>query len=129
MAVTITPGPGVQQVTVEVGQQLKSLGTKTTLLTGAEEAICEHPGGEPSQVMGYVDLTNLISGDIVIIRFYVRVRDGGPWGLCYEESYSGPLPSPIVHIAKRPENHGLKITIQQTAGSPKVIDYEFFEEA
>lgn len=111
------------------GPRLKSMGARTVPLTGAEQPICEVPGGSPSQVSGYVDLRNLAHGDAVVIRFYVKVKENGAWGLCYEESYSDSLSPPIVHVAKRPENHGLKVTIQQTTGSPKIIDYEFFEES
>lgn len=128
MPVSVTVG-GQQQVVIETGQQLKSMGAETVLLTGMEELICEQPGGTPSQISGYVDLRNLAHGDVVVIRFYVKVKAAGAWGLCYEESYSNSSSPPIVHIAKRPENHGLKVSIQQTAGPPKIIDYEFFEES
>lgn len=129
MPVSVTVPGGEQKVIIEVGQQLKSLGAETTLLTGGEQTLCEQPGGSPSQVMGYVDLSNLAHGDVVAIRFYVKVKENSAWGLCYEESYSDSLTPPVVHIAKRPENNGLKVTIQQTAGSPKSIDYEFYEES
>lgn len=122
------PGTG-QQVIVHAGPVLKSLGSKIATLNGSEQLLCEQPGGSPSQVMGYIDLSNLSHGDIVVVRFYVKVKENGAWGKCYEESYSDSLAPPVVHIAKRPENHGLKVTIQQTAGASKVIDYEFFEES
>lgn len=129
MPVSVSIPGGEQQVIVKAGQQLVSLGTMTTSLTGTEQILCEQGGGRPSQISGYVDLSNLTHGDIIVIRSYVKVKDNGAWGKCYEDNYSNSLAPPIVHVAKRPENHGLKVTIQQTAGSPKKIDYEFFEES
>ncbi len=119
----------VSMTIVETSQHLKSKGAKTVPLTNAEQVVCEQLGENPSQVSGYVDLRNLAQGDAVVIRFYIKVKENGVWGLCYEESYSDSLSPPIVHVTKRPENHGLKVTIQQTTGSPKIIDYEFFVES
>ena len=108
--------------------RMESLSSGTTLLDGSEQTICEQGGGVPTQTSGYVDLSNLVAGDIVEVRMYIRLKEGGPWVTYHEESYSGPLTPPIVHIAKRPESHGLKVTTTQTAGVPKSIDYEFFQE-
>lgn len=112
-----------------VGQYLKSIGARTISLDGSEQAICEQLGGRPSQISGYIDLSNLGPGDIVVVRYYVKVKESSAWGMCYEESYSDSLNPPIVYVAKRPENHGSKFTIQQTVGSLKIIDYEFYEES
>jgi len=122
------PGTG-QQVVVHAGPVLKSLGTKELILNGSEQLLCEQPGGSPSEVMGYVDLGNLVAGDTVLMKFYVKLKSNGGWRACYEESYTGVQALPLVHVAKRPENHGIMVTLQQTAGSSKIIEYEFFEES
>lgn len=129
MAVTITAGTPPQQITVETGAQLKSLGSQTIMLSGSEQTVCSQPGGTPSQITGYIDLSKLASGDTVVVKFYVKIKENGAWGACYEDSYSGKLSLPVVHVAKRPENHGLMITVKQTTGPHKQIDYEFFEES
>lgn len=128
MAITVSV-PGQPQVTVETGPSLKSLGEGTVQLTNAEQAICQQPGGTPSQINGYIDLSNLVAGDKVVITFYVKVKAAGEWRSCYTESYEGVQSPPVIHILKRPENHGLKITVVQSAGTNKKIDYEFFEES
>ena len=129
MAITITIPSTGQQVIVNAGPTLKSLGTDVVLLDGSSQIIHEQPGGATSQLAGYIDLSNLIHGDTVVIRFLVRLIVGGLWGACYEETYSGVQSLPIIHVAKRPENHGIKVIIQQTTGIPKSITYEFFEES
>lgn len=108
---------------------LISLGSKTSTCDGMEQTLVEQPGGSPSQVSGYVDLANLADGDTVIMRLYAKVKADGPWRCYIEETYSGVQALPLIYVTKKPENHGIKVTIQQTAGSYRVIDYEFFEES
>lgn len=120
MVVTGTvPGPRLRLV---------SLGSKTVKADGSEQTLVEQPAGSPSQVLGYIDLTNLADGDTIIMKLYAKVRHDGEWRAYHKESYSGVQPLPLVHITKKPENHGLKVTLQQTAGPYKSFDYEFFEE-
>ena len=107
---------------------MESLGSGTILLDGSEQTICEQGGGVPTQVSGYVDLSNLVAGDIVELKMFIKLKVGGNWVTYHQESYAGPLTPPIVFVSKRPENHGMKVTVTQTAGVPKSIDYEFFQE-
>lgn len=106
-----------------------SLGAKNLTTGGTEQNLLEQPGGAVSQISGYIDLANLAPDDTVVIKFYAKVKADDDWRACYQEAYSGVQALPLLHIPKRPENHGLKITIQQTAGTYKAINYEFFEES
>lgn len=108
---------------------LRSLGSKTIVADGTEQTLVQLFGGITSQVEGYVDLANLADGHSLTIKLYVRVRADGSWGAYHEESYSGVQALPLVYISKKPENHGLLVTLQQTAGIYKTFDYEFFTES
>lgn len=125
----ITGSIGGQKVEIYAGPQLRNLGAKTVAADGTEQTLVEQPGGSPSQVLGYIDLANMVDGDTIILRFYAKVKADGQWRAAYEDTYSGLQFPPLVHVVKRPENHGLKVTLRQTAGSYKGFDYEFFEEA
>ena len=129
MGITVTVPGTEQKIIVNAGPTLKSLGTNTMMLDGSIQVLHEQPGGATSQMTGYIDLSNLVAIDVIIVKFLVRLTPTGTFGACYVETYSGIQPLPIIHIAKRPENHGIRVTIQQIAGSPKNITYEFFEES
>lgn len=119
---TITP-PGVTR------RQLISLGSKSIMADGTEQTLLEQPGGSPSEVLGYIDLANMSDGNTIMLRFYVKIKAAGEWRRAYEDTYSGVQAPPLVHVVKRPENHGLKVTLQQIAGSYKSFDHEFFKES
>ncbi len=108
---------------------LKSLGAATVVADGTEQTLCEQGGGSPSRVSGYIDLSPLLGGDTVVVRHYVKAKSAGAWRCYAEETYTGVQAIPLVHITEKPENHGLKVSLQQTVGAFKTFDYEFFEEA
>jgi len=119
----------VVSLLIKSGSRLISLGSGNVVADGSEQALIEQPGGTASQLLGYIDLANLADGDTIIMKFYAKVKANGAWKGCYEETYTGVQTPPLVHIVKRPEYHGLKITLQQTAGPYKTFDYEFFKES
>ena len=96
---------------------------------GMEQIICEQCGGTPSQVSGHIDLGNLALGDCVTVRVHIKLSAGGEWRKYYEGSFVDAQTTQILHLTTKPENHGLKITMQQTLGTYRNFDYEFFEEA
>ena len=108
--------------------RLTSLGSASAVADGKEQTICERGGGSPSEVSGYIDLSNMADGDTIIIKFYAKVKADGEWCKYNGEEYKGIQLMPLLHIVKKPENHGLKISLEQTVGSYKSFDYEFFEE-
>ena len=114
-------------VEVEI-PKITSIISSSITMTGAEQILLEQPDGIISRISGYIDLTNLAGGDTVIIRMYLRVISGGAWRLYHQDEYNGPVAPAVVHVVERPENHGLRLTLQQTAGVNKVIDYEFYQE-
>jgi hypothetical protein len=78
---------------------------------------------------GYVDLTNLVSGDTVVIKVYVKIKLTGNFILDYSQSFSGVQPNTLIKFPMLPNKNGYKITAQQTAqgaGGLKNIDWETF---
>jgi len=97
----------------------------TITADGTEQVVIEIT--ELMNIEGYIDLSNLASGDTVIIRIYVKVKDGGDYEKHAEETYSGAQTLPLLFIQPRPAKYGLKITLQQTAGTYRNYDYQFFK--
>lgn len=112
-------------VTVEI-PRIRSLGTLTTLMDGSEMSILDITNNTTSMLSGYIDLSNMLVGDIVIIRMYARIF--GVWRLYHDETYSGVQTLPLIYITPKPKSEGVRVSIQQTAGLYKMISYEFYEE-
>lgn len=91
-----------------------------------EYVLVETRGNKPFKVVGYVDLCNLVSGDRVILREYMVIREGGEYHLYDTVSYEDEQEKPLVYVESKVSRYGLKVTLQREAGPPKDVDYQFF---
>jgi hypothetical protein len=99
----------------------------TITADGTEQTLTDQTGTLEFQLDGFVDLTNMASGDTVVIREYMKIKSGGDYVKYAEETYSGAQSIPLLHILTKPSRYGLKITLQQTAGTYRSFDYQFFK--
>ncbi len=99
----------------------------TVAMDGTEKTVVERTGTLEFNLDGYIDLTPMTSGDIIIIREYMQIASGGSYVKYAEETYSGSQSIPLLHIVTKPARYGLKITAQQTGGTNRTLTYQFFE--
>ena len=80
-------------------------------------------------VEGYVDLSQLASGDAVVLREYIAV-DGVNYQLFCQVAYTGPVPEPIVRFHTKTLHYNMKykVTITQTSGTLRSFPYGFILE-
>ena len=77
----------------------------------------------------YIDLTNLVLGDSVTIRQYMKIKSTGPFLLYADEVYEGGAQvTPLILMPLRPVAYGTQITLQQTAGILRTFDWEVFQD-
>ena len=108
---------------------LKVLSEGTLKTNGQEQILVEFAGRNYAvTVVGYVDLSNMESGDIITIREYLKITEGGDYKKYAEQTYEGVQDNPIVYITSKEAKYGLKVTLQQTAGSYKSFPFQFFYE-
>ena len=98
----------------------------TLVADGTEQTVVEYVG--LAVVHGYIDLQNMETGDEVVIRAYVRFKPDGAYKKYAEETYSGPQSLPALYVLPRLTVYGIKVTLQQTAGTYKSFDYIFVKE-
>lgn len=100
----------------------------TLTADGSEQnLVLDEPTDNPPRFLeGYVDLTNMASGDTVVIRQYIKIKSGGSYVKYAEETYSGAQSLPMLFIVSKSGRYGIKITLQQTAGTYRSFDYQFF---
>lgn len=76
----------------------------------------------------FVDLTNMQSGDTVVVRQYMQIKSAGTFIKYAEETYNDAQTLPMLYIVLKPARYGIKITLQQTAGTNRTYDWETFQE-
>ncbi len=91
---------------------------------GTEQTLVEFT--ELGKMEGHINLSNLIFGDTVVIHQYQKVY--GEYGEYAEESYSGVQVLPAVYITPKSGKNGIKVTIQQIAGTNRAFAHCFFKE-
>lgn len=104
--------------------RLRVLTSETLTADGTEQTVVEMT--TLGELEGWIDLANMAGGDTVVIKSYARIKSGGTYRLHASATYTGVQSSPALHVAKLPARHGLKITLQQTAGTNRDFDYTFF---
>jgi len=127
LQVAISPTGTGREAKLDSIQQFVEEGVGTLTADGTEQIVREITN-IVGKVHAYIDLSNMASGDTVVIREYIMIKEGGSYIKYHEETYSGAQVLPLLHIIMKPAKYGLKITLQQTAGTYRTFDWETFIE-
>lgn len=123
----IQVGVNAELTLSSTGGTLTANGAEQTLYIDNEPLGCWHPKTL------FVDLDNMILGDIIVIRAYFRIADGGGFQLWDYQSFSGIDGSlangaKVLDISFEPNRHGFQVTLEQTAGTNRDYAWELFAE-
>lgn len=93
-------------------------------LDGTEQTILSYNPTLSKEVSGWIDFTNVTSGDTIIVK--IKLNDI----LHSSQTFSNTQTNPMVYIDARPvkASDTYAITIQQTAGTYRNIGYKFIGE-
>ena len=111
----------------ETGGTLLADGSEQTLYINDNPLGCFHPRTL------IVDLDNMQAGSTTVIRVYYRLNAGGGLQLWDYHTYTGAdggLASSrkLISADLLPTRFGVKITLEQTAGTYRYYDWEIFTE-
>ncbi|MEM2284556.1 MAG: hypothetical protein QXL29_08145 [Zestosphaera sp.] len=100
----------------------------TLTADGSEQNVVldEVEGNPPRFLEGHIDLSNMADGDTVVIRQYFKISPTGTYKKYAEETFSNAQPIPLLHVISNVGRYGIKVTLQQTAGTYRSFDYQFF---
>lgn len=87
------------------------------------------PFSDDWMVEGYIDVSQLASGDVLEIREYIAL-DGSNYRLFLQTQIAGPATEPAIrfHTKTLHANMKYKVTVTQTAGMPRNVPYYFIVE-
>jgi len=115
-------------IAIVAKQEIK--GTATLSALNTETTVVEiMPQTDSYIVEGWIDLSQLQAGDTVVIRIYIAV-DGTNYQRYLTLELSGPLQDPVYrfHAMTLCSIMKYKVTITQTAGTPRSFPYAFVVE-
>ena len=116
---------------VVIASKSRYSGSVTPSALNAETTVLEVIGQSDDYIVeGYIDVSQLASGDVLEIREYIAV-DGVNYRLFLKTALSGPVSEPVIrfHAKTLLYNMKYKVTVIQTAGStPKSFPYGFVVE-
>lgn len=70
-----------------------------------------------------VNLANMVSGDVTILRVKPKVLSGGSATLAFTETFTGAQPVDVVYSEPIPSAHSVAFTLEQTDGTGR--NYEW----
>jgi hypothetical protein len=97
----------------------------STTMDGTEQVIFEST--ELGEYSGYIFLDDMEAGDTITVRVYVKDVNDDTYKLWASDPYSGKLPNPALRMEAIIGKVGIKITLQQSAGSYRAITHQWFK--
>lgn len=119
-------GTGARKARIDKIPAFETVYEASITMDGTEKILVEKTDDKMGLLDGYVDLTPMASGDTIVIRQYMKVKSGGSYVKYAEETYSGAQTLPLLHITTKPAKTSIKVTAQQTAGTYRTLDVQFF---
>lgn len=100
----------------------------TLTANGSEQTLLELTR-EVRAFSGYIDLSNMASGDTIYVKTYVKIKSGGSYIKQGMRTFTNGQDPDLLHILDYPTTpYGFKLTIQQTKGTNRNYDYLLFSE-
>jgi hypothetical protein len=115
---------------VIIASKTRYSGTASPPALNTETTVVEITGASDDYIVeGYIDLSQLASGDAVEVREYIAV-DGVNYQLYARVTYSDPVSEPVIrfHAKTLLYNMKYKVTITQTSGTLRSFPYGFVQE-
>lgn len=125
MGVILSSGGGTTTIKVVSGT-LSKLKDGNITADGSEQTLFEFM--DIGRVSGYVDLGEMQAGDVIIIREYMKVEDGGAYRRYDQSDYSGLQSDPLLYIHPRETDKAIKLTLQQILGIYRSFPHSFLRE-
>ena len=115
---------------IVIASKTEYTGTVSPSALNTETTVIEITAQSDTYIVeGWIDLSQLQSGDTVVINIYVAV-DGTNYRTYATVTYSGSVSNPIIriHSMQLCKNMKFKVTITQTSGTLRSFPYGFVLE-
>lgn len=94
------------------------------LLDATDKTLVEVTDIKAGEIEAWVDLTPMVGGDTIVIRYSRKLKAAGTYAKYAEETYTGAQTIPALCIMSKKIYRDTKVTAQQTGGSYKTLDVQ-----
>lgn len=101
--------------------------TGTLTATGAVDVVKEI-ADTVNKLHCFIDLSLMQAADTIKVAQEIKIKAAGSYAKYAEEEYSGVQDKPMLYVVTKPARHGIKVTLEQTAGTYRDYDWETFQE-
>lgn len=99
-----------------------------TLVADGTEQTVKEILATVNKLHAFIDFTAMQAGDTVVARQYMKIKAAGAFIKYAEETYTGVQSLPMLYIQTKPAKDGIRVTLQQTAGTNRSYDWQTFQE-
>lgn len=103
---------------------LSSVANGTITANGSEQTLASPSG--PATYILVVDMTNLVNGDVTVLRCKSKAKSGGSAIAFAMGSYSNAQSDPLKMSIPVPSVDGGTFTLQQVAGTNRSYDWNLY---
>ena len=123
---TFEAGTGARKARIDETPAFETPIETTITMDGTEKILVEKTDAKQGLLEGYVDLTNMASGDTIVVRQYMKVKAADSYVKYAEETYTNAQTIPLLYVQTKGAKTSIKVTAQQTAGTNRSLDVQFF---
>jgi len=123
---TFEAGTGARKARIDATPAYETAVETSVLMNGTEQTLVEKTDNKQGILEGYVDLTPMVSGNVIVIRQWMKVKAAGAYVKYAEETYTGAQTIPLLYIVTKAAKTAVKVTAQQTDATYKTLDCQFY---
>jgi len=126
---TFEAGTGARKVRIDRLDSIPAWETPveaSIVMDGTEKILVEKTDNKLGLLDGFVDLTPMLAGDTIVVRQYMQVKAAGTYVKYAEETYTGAQSIPLLFLTTKTAKDKIKVTAQQTAGTNRTLDVQFY---
>jgi hypothetical protein len=105
---------------------LSNSGTTAALTIGTETTLSSDTNN--ATFAGFVDTSNLASGDTLEIRVYTINLSGGSYTQTWKGAFQNAQLNPIKAIPPIVSDQGYRVTLKQTAGTGRTYGWKYLRQ-
>ena len=123
---TFEAGTGARKQRIDNTPAFETAVETSVAMDGTEKILVEKTDDKQGEIEGYVDMTPMAGGDTIVVRQYMKVKAAGAYVKYAEETYSNAQTIPLLYIVSKAAKTSIKVTAQQTAGTNRTLDVQFY---
>lgn len=101
--------------------------TGSLVMDGSEKVVKEFTS-LTQRMDAYVDLSPMTASDTITLKQYIKIKSGGTYRQFAAQTFAGVQTDTLILVEIKPAKYGFKVTLTQSAGTNRTIDWQTFKQ-